>query len=74
MSKQYYYEIVFPDETLDSRDTDELFDSKADAKEAALYALSCAETGASILHMSNPGDYPDASAHTEDAEIYIREA
>lgn len=72
--KKYYYVIEFPDETLDSRDTDEYFDSEEWAKEMALYALGCAQVGAETLHLSNPGDYPDSSAHTEDAEIYIYEA
>ena len=73
MAKKYYYQIEFPDETLDSRDTDEYFDSEEEAEEAAHYALSCAEVGAETLHLSNPGDYPDPSAHTEEAEIFIYE-
>ena len=72
--KRYYYEIHFPDgEVMDSRDTDEFFDSEDEANDAALYALSCAKVGAETLHLSNPGDYPDPDAHIEDTEIIICE-
>ena len=61
--KKYYYEIHFPNgEVLDSRDDDEFFDSQDEA-----------QVGAETLHLSNPGDYPDPDAHTEDAEIIICE-
>lgn len=70
--KRYYYEIHFPDgEVIDSRDDDEFFDSEDEAQDAAGYALGCASVGAETLHLSNPGDYPDPDAHTEDAEIII---
>ena len=36
---------------------DEVFNTKEDAEEYALYLCSCAREGAEILHMSNPGDY-----------------
>ena len=71
--KKYYYQIEFPDETIDSRD-DEYFDSEEEAQETAEYALGCCSIGADTLHLSNPGDYPDPGAHTEDAEIFIYKA
>lgn len=74
MAKRYYYEIHCGDgEILDSRDDDEFFDSEDEANDAALYALSCAQVGAETLHLSNPGDYPDSDADTDDAEIIICE-
>lgn len=43
---------------LDSVEDDEkTFDSYSEAEEEALYAMSCMDLGAEILHMSNPGDY-----------------
>lgn len=36
---------------------DEVFDTESAAEEYALYLCSCAQQGAEILHMSNPGDY-----------------
>ena len=71
--KKYYYEIHFSDgEIIDSRDDDELFDDEDDARDAAEYTLSCASVGAEVLHLSNPGDYPDEDADTDDAEIIIK--
>ena len=46
------YKIIFEGEQ-----QDKLFDTEAEAEEYALYLCSCADTGAEILHMSNPGDY-----------------
>jgi len=73
MSK-YKYVITFCDGSiLDSMDNDELFDSYSFAEEAALYAISCSNLGAEILHMSNPGDYSYDEAQFEDAEYDIIE-
>lgn len=36
---------------------DEIFDTKENAEEYALYLCSCCREGAETLHMSNPGDY-----------------
>lgn len=47
---------------------DEVFNSEEDAEEYALYLCSCAKEGASILHMSNPGDY-DEDDYDDDYEI-----
>ena len=46
--------IHFPDEDLE---LEEEYDTEEEAEEAAQYAISCCETGAETLHMSNPGDY-----------------
>jgi len=37
---------------------DEIFDSRQAAKDYGLYLVGCADVGAEILNMSNPGDYP----------------
>ena len=47
------YKIIF-----DGTEEDEVFDSYEAADEYALYLVSCCHTGAQILEMSNPGDYP----------------
>ena len=46
------YKVIY-----DGEEEDDLFDSKEDAKEYALYLQSCEREGAEIMHMSNPGDY-----------------
>lgn len=38
---------------------DGVFDTEEEATEHALYLVGCAELGAEILHMSNPGDYEE---------------
>ena len=57
------YQVSFNDEL-----QDEIFDTKEDAKEYALYLASCVKEGAEILHMSNPGDY-DEEDYEDDYEI-----
>ena len=46
------FKVIFEGE-----EEDEVFDTEEEAEEYALYCCSCADTGAEILHMSNPGDY-----------------
>lgn len=46
------YKIIF-----DGEEEDDVFDTREEAEEHALYLSSCARTGAEILHWSNPGDY-----------------
>lgn len=46
------YKIIYNGE-----EQDEIFDSKEEAEEYALYLCSCEQLGAETLHMSNPGDY-----------------
>ena len=57
------YKILFDGEL-----QEEIFDTEEDAEEYALYLCSCAQEGAAILHMSNPGDY-DEDDYNDDYEI-----
>ncbi len=57
------YKVIFNGE---ERET--IFDTEEEAEEYALYLCSCAELGAGILHMSNPGDY-DEDDYEEEYEI-----
>ena len=41
-----------------SEEQDEIFDSEESAEEYALYLVSCNQSGAETLNLSNPGDYP----------------
>lgn len=50
---------------------DEVFNTKEDAEEYALYLCSCAREGAEILHMSNPGDYDYDEDDFEDPDYEI---
>ncbi len=68
---KYRVTVTYPDG--DEEILEDLFDNEDEAREAALYAISCWDTGAEILNMSNPGDYeydPDA---VNDADYYIEE-
>ena len=47
---------------------DERFETEEEAEEYGLVMLSNHNTGAEVLHMSNPGDYP-LDAEDEDPEI-----
>lgn len=46
------YQVLFNGEL-----EDEIYDTEEDAEERGLYLCSCANLGAEILNMSNPGDY-----------------
>lgn len=52
---------------------EDLFDTRKAAEEAALYAISCWDTGAETLNMSNPGDYPYDPDDVNDAYFDIEE-
>ena len=52
---------------------EDLFDSEEEAREAALYAISCWDVGAETLHMSNPGDYEYDPEAVNDADYEIEE-
>lgn len=54
-------------------DHDMLFSSEEEAREAAEYAVGCMHTGAEVLHLSDPTDYPDEDADTDDISIEIYE-
>ena len=62
------YKIIFYGET-----QDEVFDTEEAAEDYALYLCSCAQTGAEILHLSNPGDYEYDEDEYEDPEYEIIE-
>ena len=70
---KYYAVIHFNGGDMDEDNYGEFYNSEADAEEAALYAISCANQGAEILHMSNPGDYPYDESDYEDIEYTIEE-
>lgn len=53
-------------------DEDEVFETEAEAEAYALDQISNFHTGAEVLHMSNPGDYPEDDG--EDPEYEIIEA
>ena len=53
---KYKVLMHYPDGT--EEEEDELYDSEEAAEEAGCYGCSCYSTGAEILSMSNPGDYP----------------
>lgn len=55
---------------IDGVEEDEIFDTLNEAKEAALYLMSCARLGAEILNMSNPGDYEYDEDEWEDESEY----
>ena len=67
---KYQVTIHFPDEDMELED---LYDSEEEAREAALYAISCCEVGAETLHMSNPGDYDYDPDDYEDVDYDIDE-
>lgn len=65
--KKYKVIMHYSDGT--SEEEDEIFDTEEDAEDHALYAVSCANEGAEILHLSNPGDYPIDEYENPDYEI-----
>lgn len=50
---------------------DEVFDSEEEADDAALQALGEMDTGAEVLHLSNPGDYPYRESDYTNATIEV---
>lgn len=67
---KYSVTIHFPDEDME---LDELFDTEAEAEEAALQAISDTRTGAEILHWSNPGDNDYNEDDFDDVDYDIEE-
>ncbi len=51
-------------------DLEEEFDSEEEAVEYGFQSIADYHTGMEVLHMSNPGDYPEEN---EDIEVIIRE-
>ena len=62
------YKVIF-----DGEEQDEVFSTKEDAEEHALYLCSCSELGAEELHMLNPGDYDYDEDDFEDPDYEIIE-
>ena len=59
---------------IDGEAEDDVFDTMEEAKEHALYLMSCARLGTEILNMSNPGDYDyDEDEWEDDSEYEILE-
>ena len=56
------YKLILIDEDGYEDEQDEIFETEEEAEDYALYLEGCAQEGAEILHMSNPGDYPDEEA------------
>lgn len=67
----YKYRLIFPDGEVD--ECDEVFETEDEAREEALYSISCSRQGAEILHMSNPGDYEYDEDEYEDPTYEIIE-
>ena len=53
---------------------DEVFNTEEEAEEYAVYLVGCSRTGAEILNMSNPGDYPYDEDTFEEPEYGGRRA
>jgi hypothetical protein len=52
------YKVVMNYSDGTSEEDDEIFESESEANDYGLVQLSNMHTGAEVLHMSNPGDYP----------------
>ncbi len=53
------YKVIFHYSSGETEEEDELYDTKEEAREAGEYGCQCYYDGGEILHMSNPGDYPE---------------
>ena len=58
---------------VDGEPEDEVFDNEEEAEEYASYLRSCSQTGAELLHMSNPGDYEYDEETFEGPEVEVWE-
>ena len=67
------FKVVLKFSDGDEVEDDERFETEEDAEEYGLVMLSNYNTGAEVLHMSNPGDYPlrgdDADPEVEVVEV-----
>ena len=64
------YKVSWEDQGM-ADDDDEVFDTEAEAEAYASVQISNLHTGAEVLHLSNPGDYPEGD--DEDLEYEIVE-
>lgn len=62
------YKVIF-----DGEEENEIFDTIGEAEEYALQLCSDCETGAEVLYLSNPGDYPYDESTYESPEYEIVE-
>ncbi len=53
----------------DIDDEDEVFDTEEEAERYALVVISNYHAGAAVLHLSNPGDYPEGDDEDPEYEI-----
>lgn len=68
MKRMYKVIMKYPDGT--THEEDEIFESEAEANEYGLNCLNNYDTGGEVLHLSNPGDYPESD---EDADFEVIE-
>lgn len=61
--------MIYPDGS--TEDNDELFDTEAEARQYGLDLCAERQEGGEILHMSNPGDYPDEDDDADFAVIEV---
>lgn len=61
--------LIFPNG--EAEEQDELFDTEWEAEDYGQYLVSCARTGAEVLELSNPFDYP--MDEFEDYEYFVVE-
>lgn len=62
------FKVIF-----DGEKQDEVFRTEKAAEEYGLYLSSCAQSGAELLHMSNPGDYDYDEDEYESPEFEVVE-
>lgn len=67
----YKVELQYSDGT--SEFEDELFETEDAAYDHGNYLVSCHDLGSEILHLSNPGDYPDPD-NSDELEFKVVEA
>jgi hypothetical protein len=53
----------------DLDDDDPVFDTEEEAEEHASVVISNYHTGGEVLHLSNPGDYPEPDGEDPEYEI-----
>ncbi|MCG7418707.1 MULTISPECIES: hypothetical protein [Microbacterium] len=62
------FKVSWEDEGM-ADDDDEVFETEAEAEAYALDQINNFHTGADVLHMSNPGDYPEDDDEDPEYEI-----
>ena len=68
MTRIYKVEMKYPDGT--THEEDEVFETEEEAREYGADQINNYVVGGEVLHMSNPGDYPDIpDIHDVDFEV-----